>query len=241
MRTIPLYRHDSRHPQAQACAACRERGMALFGVLDEAALDDIHVHIADVELPTGSVLFDIGERGHALYTVRTGMVRLERVTARGDRRVVRLAGRGDLIGQEALLQRSHLDAAVACTPVRACRIPRTLVDELSDRHAELMRGLMARWQVAVESSEQWLAELATGPARRRVLHLLLELARHAEDGVLWMPRRAEMGAMLDLTIETTSRIVSSLRREGVISDVDAQHVRLDETRLQAALREQDRG
>jgi len=153
---------------------------------------------------------------------------------------VRLAGRGDLIGQEVLLRRPYAAAAVACTPVQLCRIPAHLVDGLASQQPALVRELMARWQHALEDSAAWLAELATGPVRRRMLRLLDKLAGHAgPDAVIWLPQRDEIGAMLDLTVETASRLVSRLRREGVLELMGARQARVDVTALQQALRHED--
>jgi CRP-like cAMP-binding protein len=236
---IPLYRADSRHPQASVCAACGVRAFALFGALDEAGLDRIHTHIADIELPAGRPLLEAGVRGSAVYTLREGVLRFERVTERGDRRIVRLAGRGALIGQEALVRRPHADDAVACTPVQLCRIPVTLVEELSQTQGALVRELMQRWQRALEEAEAWLAELSAGPARRRMLRLLARLAEFGSGERIWLPRRDEMGAMLGMTVETASRLVSGLRREGVLAQVDLGSARLDAQALAEALRRAD--
>lgn len=214
---VPLYLQPASHPQARACAACAVRRQALFGVLDADGLARLHADIASPSFSPGQTLWTVGEPGQALYTLRAGIVRFERVTEGGHRRIVRLAGPGDLIGQEALLQRPYADEAIACTAVQACRLPRTLVDELGREEPALLRELMARWQQALDAAEHWVAELATGAARRRVLGLLALLDRLADDdGRIWLPRREDMGAMLDLTIETTSRQVSALRREGVL-------------------------
>ena len=240
MKSIPLYRVDTVHPQAQACAACSVRGVSLFGALDQAGLDYIHAHIASIELQAGKMLFESGALGHALYTLRDGIVRFERVTERGDRRIVRLAGRGDLIGQEVLLRRPYADDAVACTPVRLCRIPAHLVHDLSRQHPSLVRELMSRWQRALEESESWLAELATGAARRRMLRLLQKLDEHAgPDGLIWLPQRDEIGAMLNLTFETASRLISRLKREGVLALHGVRQARVDDRALQQALRLED--
>lgn len=237
---IPLYRQDQRHPQAQACAVCEVRSSALFGALDDAGLDRIHTHIASLSLEPDTPVYGRGSAGPAVYTVRSGVVRFERTTERGDRRIVRLAGRGDLIGQEALLQRPYADEAVTCTAVQLCRIPRTLVDDLAREGSGLPRELMLRWQTALDAAEAWVAELSTGRSRRRLLRLLLRLSDHADaEGVIWLPRREEIGAMLDMTIETASRLVSQLRREGVLKPVSAREARLDRARLQSALEAQD--
>jgi CRP-like cAMP-binding protein len=240
MPAISICRPGDRHPQAQACAACEVRGSALFGALDGAGLDRIHTHIGTLELGPDSLVYGRGTSGLAVYTVRSGLVRFERGTERGDRRIVRLAGRGDLIGQESLLQRPYADEAVTCTSVQLCRIPRTLVDELAQGSGTLPHELMRRWQVALEAAEAWLADLSTGPARRRLLRLLLRLAGHADAaGMIWLPRREEIGAMLDMSVETASRLISALRREGVLELVPGRSARLAPDALQRALRAAD--
>jgi hypothetical protein len=49
-----------------------------------------------------------------------------------------------------------------------------------------------------------------------------------------------MGAMLDMTIETASRLVSQLKREGVLDTPDQRHARINMDALMAALREDAR-
>ena len=73
-----------------------------------------------------------------------------------------------------------------------------------------------------------------------MLRLLLRLADHADQaGVIWLPRREEIGAMLGMTVETASRLVSQLRREGVLQPVGLRGARLDMPSLQEALRVED--
>lgn len=233
----PLYLTDTAHPQAAVCAACGVRQFALCGVLDEPVMDRIFRQISDQHIESGQRVFSAQDPGQAVYTLRRGVVRLERVSESGERRILRLAGRTDLIGLEALLGQSYATDAVACTPVEVCRIPRTLVDELSRAEPQLVTDLMKRWQRALDDAEEWLAELATGPARRRMLRLLLKLSEYATNGngLVWMPMRDEMGAMLDMTVETASRIVSSLRREGVIQPMGVREARIDMPRLLTSL------
>lgn len=235
-RAIPIYRQGGSHPQALACAACEVRSSALFGVLDDAGLDRIHTQIESLTLSPDATIYGRGTAGRAVFTVREGLVRFERTSERGDRRIVRLAGRGDLIGQEALLQRPYGDDAVTCTPVQLCRIPRVLIDQLAEGRDALPRELMLRWQRALDAAEAWLAELSTGPARRRLLHLLHRLAEHAAPGdVIWLPRREEIGAMLDTTVETASRLVSALRRDGLILPAPGRSAVVDRAALRHAL------
>ena len=71
------------------------------------------------------------------------------------------------------------------------------------------------------------------------LRLLLKLSEYgAADGLIWLPTRQDMGAMLDMTVETASRLVSALKREGVIDTPDVRHARIDMPALMLALRQE---
>lgn len=225
------------NPQARACLDCAVRRNALFGLLDVKTLEGIHWRIADLQFSAGQPVYLAGETGQAAYTVREGVVRLERSSETGDRRIVRLAGRGDLIGMEALLGQSYATTAVACTPVRTCRLPRVLVDDLAGTDPQILRGLMKRWQMALDDADEWITELLTGSARWRMLRLLLKLSEYGEaGGRVWLPGRQEMGAMLGMTVETASRLVSALKREGVLQTDGPRHALLLMEALMAELR-----
>ncbi len=218
----------SPNPRAPACERCAIRPLALFGVLDDAELDAVRGQIQALELAPDEKLVLRGQAASAVFTVRAGVVRFERPTAQGVRRIVRLVGPGDLVGAEALLGLPYADDAIACTAVEVCRIPRSAVESLNGVPGRLGDELMRRWQQAVEASETWLTELGTGSAMRRLLGLLGRLDRYAgADGRIWMPRRDEIGSMLDMTIETASRQVSRLRRAGVLVLDGPRHARLD--------------
>ncbi len=235
-QTLPLYLQDESNPQAHVCGSCEVRRTALFGALDDAALERVHAHIDNADLPPETRLYARGDNRGAVFTVRSGIVRFERVTEAGDRRIVRVAGRGDLIGQEALLQQAYRDDAVACTPVALCRIPVSQVQQLGQTEAPLLQELMHRWQSALDEAATWSAELTAGPARRRLLKLLQLLQRHANaGGEIWLPRRNQIGDMLDMRVETASRLVSQLRREGVLHPTGTHHARLDAAALGQAL------
>lgn len=227
--------------QGHTCERCEVRSDALFGALDGAALERLHTDIAASQLQAEQAVYGRGSPGVAAYTVREGIVRFERCTQDGRRRIVRLAGRGDLVGLEAVLAQPYAEDAVACTPVQLCRLPRLLVDALAGEHAALRQELMRRWQRAVEQAVAWSAELAVGPAPLRMLRLLVLLQRHADDGRVWLPRRDQIADMLDLTVETASRLVSRLRREGVITELlPPRHMRLDGAALVRALAQAER-
>lgn len=186
-------------------------------------------------------LYARGASSSFAYIIVSGIVRFERVTAAGVRRISRVAGHGQLIGQEALLRQAYRDDAVVCTPATLRRIPAALLDQADWPAGGLPLALMRRWQATLDESEFWSTEVSVGPARRRVLQLLDRLQRHRDaQGRIWMPRRDQMGDMLNQTIETCSRVLSALRREGVVELLPARHAKLDDTLLAAAMARSNR-
>jgi CRP/FNR family transcriptional regulator, anaerobic regulatory protein len=57
--------------------------------------------------------------------------------------------------------------------------------------------------------------------------------------LIWLPRRDEMGALLDMTVETASRLVSAMRRAGVLLAGLGRFSRIDMKRLQSAPKSRD--
>jgi CRP-like cAMP-binding protein len=181
-------------------------------------------------------LYARGAAGGCAYVITTGLVRFERVTAAGSRRIIRIAGSGDLIGQEALLRQAYRDEAVACTPVTLRRISASVMDDADGQTGRLSLTLMRHWQDALDESAFWSTEVATGSSRRRVLQLLSRLNDHRDEhGLIWLPKRDQMGAMLNITFETCSRVISALRLNGVLALVPPRQAQLNDAQLAAAL------
>ncbi|MDD0837568.1 Crp/Fnr family transcriptional regulator [Curvibacter sp. HBC61] len=218
------------------CRGCGIRDMALFAALDERDFALIHAPIDDLLYQAGQVLYSEGQAAPGLFTVRRGTLKLVRATPDGRERIVRLLQAGDVAGLEALATSRFDSEAVALTEVAVCRIPLDVLHTLAAQSPRLHGQLMAKWQGALKAADDWLAELNFGTARQRVAHLVSKMAQPQAGTELTLFRREDMGAMLDLKLETVSREVSALVRDGILASLDRQgrHYRLlDPQRLQA--------
>lgn len=80
----------------------RHEQLGLFEGLTSAALADIERRIAEVRVPAGATVFSEGERGDALYVVRSGLVDLVVNGADGPRRIMTV-GPGETFGEQSLV------------------------------------------------------------------------------------------------------------------------------------------
>lgn len=203
------------------------RQLVLFSDLQHNDFRLIHEPIDDLHFDAGDSLFRAGDSARHVYTIRGGLVKLELILRDGTSRIVRLLRQGDVAGLEALTDSPYAQDAVALEPVDVCRIPSATVNRLNEETPRLHRQLTRRWQEAVHDADAWLTDLMSGSARMRVLRLLRHLAGLADAQRFYLPSREDIGAMLAITTETASRIVAELRRNGVLTVLDAHHARAD--------------
>lgn len=214
------------------CRQCGIRELVLFADLKHEDFRLIHRPIDELSLDSNSLLYHSGDEARYIYTVRTGTVKLIHYLPEGGQRIVRLLGRGDIAGLEALLGQPYQHEARVLEPATLCRIPVAVIERLNHDTPRLYRQLMARWQRSVSEADAWLTELSRGQAPARVARLLLHLADRAGGETIYLPSREDIGAMLGITTETASRVTADLRRKQILMELDSRHARLDRDRLQ---------
>ena len=202
------------------CRNCAIRAMVLFADLNEDDFKLIHAPIDDFLYQTGQALYDEADSALGVFTIRQGMVKLVRVTADGRERIVRVLLPGDVAGLEALATGHYDSQAVALAPVSVCRIPLEVIQQLGGHSPRLHLKLMEKWHNALKQADDWLAELNFGSARQRVRNFVRKMHAVSEDDTATLFAREDMGAMMDLKLETVSREVSTLVRSGVIEPLD---------------------
>lgn len=202
------------------CRNCGIRDMVLFADLNEHDFGMIHAPIDDLEFKQGEMLYNEGRIANGIFTLRTGMIKLVRVTADGRQRIVRVLRPGDVVGLEALATSQYDSQAVALTDVSVCRIPLDVIHKLGANSQRLHLKLMQKWQQTLKDADDWLADLNFGTARQRVSNLILKMRNPTDVQIATLFARDDMGAMLDLKLETVSREVSRLIREDVIEPMD---------------------
>jgi CRP-like cAMP-binding protein len=201
---------------AADCLHCALRNTVLFSGLAEDDFARIHDPIDQFTLQPGTTLYNAQDTGSFLFTIRSGALKLVQYLGDGTQRIVRIVRATDVLGLEALLHSPYHHDAIALQTTEVCRFPARLVNELGRENPNLHRELMARWQRALSEADAWLTELSTGAARQRVARLLLRLVRDRESSACQLFSREDMGAMLGITTETTSRTIAEFKRQSLL-------------------------
>lgn len=212
-------RTHSHHGRSD-CGRCPVRGRMLCAAV---ALDDLlapQAAVADLAFEAGAPLYHAGDAGQAVHLVRQGAIKLLRIDAAGNQRIVRVLRSGDIAGLEGLHGGACRHTAVAMTRAEICRLPIGQLHRFILRHPGLPMRLLEQAQGALEEADAWLADLVSGmvPGRVRLARLLLRLRMDTGDRIHRLSL-VDFGAILGLTPETVSRVLAEFMDEGVLVKV----------------------
>jgi len=204
----------------ERCRECPLRSNGFCASLSPAELSRLHPHLIRKRLQPGEKIISQGVANGHYYHVVSGTAKLSAVLPNGTEQILGLRFSGDFLGQRFATESGF--TAEAASEVELCKVPRTALDALADTNTHI--GHMMHRQVVAELDEtrEWVLTIAQRDARQRVAGLLHRIARRQPSDKtrarFALPlSRAEIGNYLGLTVETISRQLTALRRDGVIA------------------------
>lgn len=171
-------------------------------------------------LRRGEVFTYDGDPLDSLTVVFSGLLIGYKMLADGRRQVVELFFPGDVVCEETGRASFTVEAA---TDAALCRYLHSQLAEQTPNHGALSRHLLQITERELFAAHDLMLTLSRGDARERVAFLLLRLSAAAEArgeraSPIWLPlSRETIGDHLGLTMETTSRVLSGFRRDGLIA------------------------
>ena len=204
-----------------ACATCPVRDRAACAVLDDDQREELSRTGRTRRLSRGEMLFAAGEEQQACATLTTGVLKIATSDVEGNERILALVHPSGFVG-ELFGPFAQYDV-VALTECELCLFSGPAFDRALAAYPELARALLRRTQEDLHASRELLALTGTAPADQRVAGILMALANAASDSPCHPARRfelplsrGELAAMLGLTIETVSRMITRFEKSGAI-------------------------
>lgn len=227
------------------CRSCEVRHKGLCGALNEAQLLELSRHTKTIRYAPGAELIADESAITSYANVMRGVVKLSKMLEDGRQQVVGLQFAPDFLGR-LFGQQNHM-AAEAASDVELCKIPKAALEGLMADNPQLEHRLMEQALRELDEARDWMVTLGRKTAAEKVASFLWLIATHIDpaaearrargersDAKFDLPlSRTDIADFLGLTIETVSRQLTKLRKEGVIEIVNNRHVEVpDLERLQ---------
>lgn len=170
-----------------------------------------------ISLPRESELHAQDDTASFCYRLVSGCIRTVKLMEDGRRQVGAFLLAGDWLGFDAL--DTHDFAAQAVTDIVVQRYRRRDVEALTERHPTMARWLRDMAGRNLRKAYDRMLLLGRKTASERITTFLLEMARSqgTEHNVALPMGRGDIADHLGLTVETVSRMMAHLRREGTIT------------------------
>lgn len=160
-----------------------------------------------------------GDEARYSYKVVEGAVRLSHIFADGRRQIVNFFLPDETFGIE--LDAEYTATAEAVGEVVALRCPRLCISQMTDGDPDISQKRLAMFSKSLAAAERHVAMLGHQSAKERVASFFLALEmqrRTSDDHTVDLPlSRQDIADYLGLTIETTCRALSELKRQNIIA------------------------
>ncbi|PWJ81007.1 CRP/FNR family transcriptional regulator [Pseudaminobacter salicylatoxidans] len=205
------------------CRSCEVRHKGVCGALNADQLVTLSKHSSKYRVAAGEELVADSEHVSTYSNVLAGVVKLSKMLSDGRQQIVGLQFAPDFLGRPFRTE-SSLNA-VAATEVSLCSFPASVIERMMEEVPELERRLLKQTLNELDEARDWMLTLGRKTAAEKVasfLHLVaVNIDPEASVGrgpvAYDLPlTRADIADFLGLTIETVSRQMTKLRKEGVI-------------------------
>jgi CRP-like cAMP-binding protein len=231
-------RRDRARSRRFSCAQCLSRPAGIFSELDGERLAALEAAQTSRFVEKGELLYAEGTRLDTLYCVRSGRVKVLKTTGPGEAFILRIAGRGAVLGLESIV--THGLAAASARMLEGgfvCATDAGFVLDLVRKDpgtAGRVIATLARQLLDADEDRWALARLSV---RGRIARLLLLFARGDV-----VPQRAGLPISVGFTRqglaeivgaapETLIRGLAALRGEGIVDTSRGAITILDRRRL----------
>ncbi|MDR0810100.1 MAG: Crp/Fnr family transcriptional regulator [Gemmobacter sp.] len=214
------------------CGECPIRHRAVCARCDAAELSRLEQIKYYRSYPAGQTVIWSGDRMDFVASVVSGIATLTQTMEDGRRQMVGLLLPSDFVGRPGRAMAAY--DVTASTDLVMCCFRRKPFEELMVSTPHVAQRLLEMTLDELDAAREWMLLLGRKTAREKIASLLAIIARRdatlnlraAKGGIDFnLPlTREEMADYLGLTLETVSRQISALKRDGTIMLDGKRHV-----------------
>lgn len=202
------------------CGACPVRGLAVCGALAPDELYALAEIVHEMHRVHRQVVIVEGDEADSFYIVTSGVASVEKLLADGRRQIVGFLYPSDFFG--LAVDGCYAYNVTAVTNLSLCHFERERFLALIDRFPKLEHRLLGMASNELAASQEQMLVLGRKTALEKVASFLFMLSERGRRlgrprSPVWVPMtRGDIGDYLGVTTETTSRMFTLLKKEGLV-------------------------
>ncbi len=217
-------RSDKCEPHSAVnCGSCRLNTLCLPVSLKMDEMDQLD-QIIQRRKPyqKDSSVYSEGEAFRSVFAVRSGSFKASCVSSSGEEQVTAFFMPGEVFGVDGIADDRYCNTLVALETSSVCEIPFDHFESLGRLVPSLQHQFIKLMSKEITEDQKLLILLGKKSADERLAAFMLSLSsRHLQRGLsatrFRLPMsRIDIGSYLGLTVETVSRCIGRLQKQGVL-------------------------
>lgn len=220
----------------------------LFTSLSQEDLQRIAALASERYYPKDSIIFFEGEPGEAFFFLKSGRVKISKISPEGAEQILKLLEPGTVFAEVVLFtDESYPATARVMDDAKVGMIRKKDFEQLIMGHPELAIRLLKLLNARLREAQIKVKEMGLLDTHSRTASLLLRLAEtygvEDADGVIHFElnlNRQDLASMIGTTRETVTRVFSKFRKMGIIDLKGDEVIILEREELEAWIEMGDR-
>ena len=169
----------------------------------------------------GEPLFSEGDHVNGVYCIKDGVCKVSKMSENGRNQIVKLAQKGDLIGERSLISEevSNLNA-VALNDMEICFIPKEEILKDLEKNNNFTMDVLKNMANSLKFSDNLVVDMAQKSVKQRLAETLLHLENKFgvdKDGFIGINlSREDISNIIGTATESAIRLLSELKKKKII-------------------------
>lgn len=178
----------------------------------------------------GEAIFEEGAKLKGIFCLRNGKCKVTKLAPNGNEQIVRFIKKGEMIGHRSIISdtSAHL-TVIALEDMDACFIPKSIINKSFSENKNFTYDITRSICTDLDNANLSIANLAQKTVKERLADSLLFFLKTFgvdNDGFLNIKlSREEIANSVGTATESSIRILSSFKKEGII-EVKAKRIKI---------------
>ncbi|KHO61607.1 MULTISPECIES: Crp/Fnr family transcriptional regulator [Thermoanaerobacter] len=194
-----------------------------FNELEDKSLEEIH-RISTINFfKKGSIIFMEGEKGEAIYFVKSGKVKISKTSSIGKEYIIKIMEKGDVFAESILFVGGEYPAtAEAIEDSEVIMLKNQDIENLILKNSEIALSIIKLMAKRLKNVAVIIENLALRDSIGRTASVLLTFAKergiNTKEGILLdlNLNRQDLANIVGTSRENVTRILSQMDKEGII-------------------------
>ncbi|AEM80012.1 Crp/Fnr family transcriptional regulator [Thermoanaerobacter wiegelii] len=194
-----------------------------FNELEDKSLEEIHKISIIKSFKKGSIIFIEGEKGEAIYFVKSGKVKISKTSSIGKEYIIKIMEKGDIFAESILFAGGEYPAtAEAIEDSEVIMLKNKDIENLILKNTEIALSIIKLMAKRLKNVSYIIENLALRDSIGRTASVLLTFAKergvNVKEGILLNLNlnRQDLANIIGISRETVTRVLSQMDKEGII-------------------------